>query len=206
MDAGTLAMPRRPLRPAPAPAPAAPVISNTRLAMMIVIGTETMLFAGLIGTFLVFRLAAPAWPPPGQARLPLAVTWANTAVLLGSILPMTAALRAVRRDDQAALARALVVTALLGTVFLGVQGFEWARLLRQGLTLASGTYGATFYVLIGCHAAHVLIAVAWLVATTLFAMLGRFSAARHAALEMCGMYWYFVCGLWMILFPLVYLA
>lgn len=204
MDAGTLAMPRRTLRPAPAPI--VPVVSNTRLAMMIVIGTESMLFAGLIGAFLVFRLAASVWPPAGQARLPLAVTWANTAVLLGSLLPMTAALRAVRRDDQSALSRALVVTALLGVLFLAVQGFEWASLLREGLTPASGTYGATFYVLIGCHAAHVLIAVAWLAATTLLAALGRFTPAHHAALEMCGMYWYFVCALWMILFPLVYLT
>ncbi len=98
------------------------------------------------------------------------------------------------------------MTALLGTLFLAVQGAEWVRLLHQGLTLASGTYGATFYVLIGCHAAHVLVAVAWLVATVLLAGLGRFTASRHAALEMCGIYWYFVCGLWVILFPLVYLT
>jgi heme/copper-type cytochrome/quinol oxidase subunit 3 len=98
----------------------------------------------------------------------------------------------------------LVTTAVLGATFLLVQGFEWIRLVHHGLTLGSGTYGATFYVLIGCHAVHVLAAVGWLAVTTVLARGGAFRAARHAALEMCGVYWYFVCALWLVLFPLVY--
>jgi cytochrome c oxidase subunit 3 len=72
------------------------------------------------------------------------------------------------------------------------------------LTLASGTYGATFYVLIGCHAFHVLIAVSWLAVVALLARRGVFTPLRHVGLEMCAIYWYFVCALWLILFPLVY--
>jgi cytochrome c oxidase subunit 3 len=67
-------------------------------------------------------------------------------------------------------------------------------------------YGATFYVLIGCHGLHVLIAVLWLAAVTLLARGGAFDAQRHAGLEMCAIYWYFVCALWVVLFPLVYLT
>jgi heme/copper-type cytochrome/quinol oxidase subunit 3 len=113
---------------------------------------------------------------------------------------------AVRRDDAAAVTRNLSLATLMGVLFLAVQGFEWTRLVRHGLTLGSSIYGATFYVLIGCHAFHVLLAVLWLVTVTALAGRGFFTAAKHAPLEMCAIYWYFVCGLWVILFPLVYLA
>ena len=181
-------------------------MSNARLAMIVLIAGESMLFAGLIGAFLVFRLAARDWPPRDLPRLPLGITAANSAVLFGTIIPMQRALRAARRYDRRRLARSLGETALLGGTFLLVQGIEWVRLVRHGLTLASGTYGATFYVLIGCHGVHVLAAVIWLAVTALLARRGAFTAGRQAPLEMCAIYWYFVCGLWLVLFPLVYLS
>jgi cytochrome c oxidase subunit 3 len=196
-------MPRR--LPPLAPEPAAPPVSNARLAMIALIAGESMLFAGLIGTYLVFRLAARTWPPADMPRLPLGLTALNTLVLLGSVIPMARALRAVRRDDLPGLGRAIVQTALLGTLFLVVQGSEWVRLVGHGLTLGSSMYGATFYTLIGCHGLHVLTAVSWLGITAVLAHRGRFTAARHTPLEMCAIYWYFVCALWVVLFPLVYL-
>jgi cytochrome c oxidase subunit 3 len=182
----------------------APVVSNTRLAMAILIGAESMLFAGLIGAYLVFRLAARDWPPPDLPHLPLGVTTANTAVLLASLVPMTRALRRVRRLDRRGVVRAVTATAVLGGLFLAVQGFEWLRLVGHGLTLASSTYGATFYLLIGAHALHVLIAVGWLTVVALLARRGTYTPLRFAGLEMCAIYWYFVCALWLVLFPLVY--
>ncbi len=202
MSAGTLTMPRRHAALVPAPPP---VVSNARLAMLGLIVAETMLFAGFIGMFLVFRLSAPAWPPPNLPRLPLLLTGINSLVLFGSMVPMTLALRAVRRDDEPSARRYVRLTAILGTVFLVVQGFEWVRLVGHGLTLGSSTYGGSFYVLIGCHAAHVLTAVVWLGIVALLATRGRYSAKQHDGLEMCGIYWYFVSGLWAVLFPLVYL-
>lgn len=201
-DAGSLVMPRRSV---PYAVPdTGPPVSNTRLAMLVVIAAESMLFAGLIGTYLVFRLSQK-WPPADLPHLPLGLTAANSALLFASLVPMTRALRAVRRDDRKTLVSALRLTVLLGALFLLVQGFEWVRLVRHGLTLGGSMYGATFYVLIGCHAAHVFAAVTWLAVTAILARRGVFRAARHAALEMCGIYWYFVCALWVILFPLVYI-
>jgi len=109
-------------------------------------------------------------------------------------------------DDRFGAAHQVMWTAILGTVFLAVQGLEWTRLVAHGLTLSSGTYGSTFYVLIGCHALHVVVAVVWLAVVAVLARNGGFTAARHAALETCAIYWYLVCGLWAFLFPLVYLA
>jgi cytochrome c oxidase subunit 3 len=165
-----------------------------------------MFFTGLVGAYIVFRLAAKDWPPADLPRLPIGVTAVNTLVLFASIVPMARALRAIRADDRLGAARSALWTALLGTAFLAIQGFEWVRLVQHGLTLSSGTYGGIFYVLIGCHGLHVLVAVAWLLAVAALAHNGRFTAARHAALETCTFYWYLVCGLWAFLFPLVYLS
>src|SRR5207249_3924970 len=97
------------------------------------------------------------WSAIGLARSDSAA--AAPRLLFASAVPMTRALGAVRRNDRPALVRALALTLLLGTTFLAVQGLEWVRLVRHGLTLGSSMYGAAFYTLIGCHGVHVLIAV-----------------------------------------------
>lgn len=188
------------------PVPAqAPMISNARLALVMFLAAEAMFFAGLIGAFIVFRLGSPSWPPPFQPRLPVAVTGVNTLILLLSAVTMHWALRAVRAGEFSRLIRQLVTTALLGLLFLAIQGFEWIRLVHFGLTVSSGVYGATFYTLIGCHALHVFGAVIWLLTVLGLALRGRFTASRHAGVVLCSMYWTFVVGLWPILYGLVYL-
>ena len=182
-----------------------PVISNTQLAMVAVIVGELMMFAGLIGGYLVFRLRTTEWPPEGLPRLPVALTALNTLVLVASVVPMRAALAHVRANRIGEAGRAATLAAGLGGVFVAIQGFEWSRLVRHGLTLGSGGYGGAFYVLIGCHAVHVLIAIAFVAAVAVLVRRGRLDAERHTPLEMCATYWYFVVALWLGLFPLVYL-
>jgi heme/copper-type cytochrome/quinol oxidase subunit 3 len=164
-----------------------------------------MFFAALVGGYLVFRLRSATWPPGDLPQLPIAITWANTFVLLTSAYTMTrarAALRASRRPD---LERWMVATAVLGTLFLAVQGSEWVRLIRHGLTMSTSIYGATFYTLVGCHALHVLGAVIWLLVMMVRVFGERFAGRIRVPLELCGMYWLFVVFLWGALFPLVYL-
>jgi len=182
-----------------------PFISSAMLAIMMLIASEMMLFSGLIGSFLIFRLQAPFWPPPALPRLPIAVTWVNTFVLLSSALTMTLALRAVHRSRQRLLRRYLLATLALGVTFLAVQGGEWVRLVAHGLKLSSGMYGGTFYLLIGCHGAHVTAGVVWLACVVKAAMGGRYNARNAGGIEVCAVYWYFVCAVWPVLFGLVYL-
>src|SRR5208282_338245 len=182
-----------------------PFISSAMLAIMMVIASEMMLFSGLIGSFLVYRMSAALWPPPALPRLPIAVTWVNTFVLLSSALTMTLALRAVHRSRQRLTRRYLLATLALGVTFLAVQGSEWVRLVAHGLKLSSGTYGGTFYLLIGCHGAHVTAGVIWLACVAMAAMGGRYNARNAGGIELCAVYWYFVCAVWPLLFGLVYL-
>jgi len=182
-------------------------ISNARLGVLILLGAETMLFSGLIGAFLVFRMGNITWPPPSHIniQLPRAVTGINTVLLILSGYTMFQALRTIQKDRVNQLRNWLLLTGGLGLLFLVIQGSEWIQLVHNGLTLQSGVYGGIFYVLIGCHAAHVLGAVIWLFIVFGIAVAGRFSAAHHIGVETCTMYWIFVVALWPILYVLVYL-
>ncbi|MBI2216697.1 MAG: heme-copper oxidase subunit III [Candidatus Rokubacteria bacterium] len=187
------------------PDPRRPILDNARLATLFLIVAEVMLFAGLVSGFFVLRLGAPVWPPPLEPRLPVAATAVNTLVLLASSVAMLAARRALAERDLAALARRVGVTAALGALFLTVQGFEWVRLVRFGLTVSSGAYGSTFYTLIGAHALHVLVALLWVLLTLQLIVRGRFSPDRPGMMRACAMYWHFVVLLWPVLYVTVYL-
>ena len=190
----------------PPPSSSAPVISNARLGLMMFIGAEVMFFAGLIGAFLVLRLSSDVWPPPSQPRLPVWITGFNTLVLLFSAFTMHRAVLAARAHDRVRLAGWLLHTAVLGTVFLCIQGYEWVRLIGFGLTMRSGLYGSTFYALIGLHGLHVLGALVWLGVVWKLARQGRYgSGGSSIGVELCSMYWMFVVGLWPVLYGLVYL-
>jgi heme/copper-type cytochrome/quinol oxidase subunit 3 len=181
-------------------------LDNARLAMLVLMSGEVMFFSGLVSAYLVLRSAAPVWPPPLQPRLPIAVTGANTLVLLASSVCMAAAVRACRQHEARGLRRWLAATAVLGALFLAVQGYEWVRLVRFGVTLSSGVFGGTFYTLIGAHAAHVLGALVWLTVTLVLALRGAFDGARGTPVETCAMYWHFVVALWPLLYLAVYLT
>ena len=199
MTTRAIAMPRATLSATPRP-----LVSSALIAVIAVMVAEGMLFAGLIGSFLVFRLSAPAWPPADLPSLPLGVTIVNTGVLGSSLLPLTRALRTLRSGGAGDVARGIRIAATLGMLFLFVQGAEWVHLVGHGVTLGTSIYGATFYLLIGCHAAHVLAAVLWLGGLAVYARSGRLRPERSVLLETATIYWYFVCVLWVVLFGLVY--
>ncbi len=189
----------------PPPSGTEPVISNARLGLMMFIGAEVMFFAGLIGAFLVLRLSSEVWPPPSQPRLPVWITGFNTVVLLCSGLAVHRASLAARLRDPLRLSGWLLATAVLGALFLCIQGYEWVRLIGFGLTMRSGLYGSTFYALIGLHGLHVLGALVWVAVVWSLARKGRYASDRAADVELCAMYWLFVVALWPVLYGLVYL-
>ena len=183
-----------------------PAVENGVLGMAIFLGTEVMVFAGLISAFLILRASSGTWPPPGQPRLPIGITGVNTLLLLYSAYTMRRAAAASRMHGNVETVRWLGATVALGTIFLLVQGSEWMRLLAFGLHASSSLYGATFYTLIGCHALHVLIAVIALL-IVLFGIWRSAPTRRSATrLQVCQLYWFFVVAIWPVLYVLVYLS
>lgn len=178
---------------------------NSVVGMVLFLFTEAMIFAALVSAFLVLQARAPVWPPPGQPRLPVGVTGVNTLLLIASGFTM------LRADARARAGRRVApwlrITAALGVVFLVVQGTEWARLLAFGLTGESGVYAATFYTLVGIHAAHVVAALAVLLVYLRRAGRAGIGGAGTGAwswLRACTMYWVFVVAVWPILYALLY--
>ena len=185
--------------------PQTPIGNNVWLAVLMFLGAEAMFFAGLMGAYIVFRVGAAVWPPPFQPRLPVGVTGVNTMILLVSAVTIRFALRGARRGDGTRLVRWLGLTALLGAIFLAVQGYEWIELIQFGLTVSSSVYDGLFYTLIGFHALHVFGALVWLMVVFALARRGRYAKDRYLGVQTCAMYWTFVVALWPALYGLVYL-
>lgn len=180
-----------------------PAVASGVLGVVIFVAAEIMFFAGLISAYLIARAGAIGWPPADQPRLPVEVTAVNTAVLLASGVLLFAAARSPVTGRAARRGGRLLGAALaLGACFVLVQGVEWARLVRFGLTLTSSTYGSFFYLIVGAHALH---AVAALLALSLLTVRGLRGTLTREAFEAAAVFWYFVVGLWPILYALVYL-
>jgi cytochrome c oxidase subunit III len=179
-----------------------PVYSGL-LGMMFLIFTELMMFAGLISAFVIVKAGAidGVWPPVGQPRLPVEATAFNTLVLLASGIVMFRASRRFDLDPSSAK-KPLGVAMGLGIFFVLFQGKEWLDLLSQGLTMTHTTYGSFFYLIVGFHGLHAVIAifsVGWLYLRV------SSGTARASQVKTTALFWYFVVSLWPILYWLVYL-
>jgi cytochrome c oxidase subunit 3 len=95
----------------------------------------------------------------------------------------------------------MAAAMVFGAAFVALQGAEWVALLRQGLTLTSSSLGSFFYLIIGVHALHVVVALALLVYTWIRLQRGWLASSQLAAAEV---FWYFVVGIWPVLYLVVY--
>ena len=99
----------------------------------------------------------------------------------------------------------LMAVAVLGSMFLGAQAYEFTEFYREGLKLQTNLFGSSFFVLTGFHGAHVTIGVFWLLVLWLEAWKRRLPASRAPTLEIAGLYWHFVDIVWIAIFTLIYL-
>jgi heme/copper-type cytochrome/quinol oxidase subunit 3 len=187
------------------PAVTRPATPNYRLGTLAFLMAGTMLFAGLIGGYLVLRFAAGAWPGPGLPRLPVRLAGFNTLVIALSSAAFHRAVSSLRGLDARGLRRWLFAAAGLGSLFLLLQVTQWSLLLRSGLSFTATSYGATFYTLTGVHAAHALSGVVWLLTIALRQRELWVPDIRQRGIEVCGLYWHFVGLVWLGLYVVLYL-
>lgn len=177
------------------------LVPNEVLGMLLFVAVEAMMFAGLISAFMIVKSGAPIWPPPGQPRLPVEATAFNTAALLASGGVLWVANRKHAEDPWSA-ERPLLVSMLLGAFFVLFQGYEWVQLLAEGLTMTSSQLGAFFYLMVGMHALHAVVAIGGLFYVYQKLRRGTLSEGTFLAAQI---FWYFVVGLWPILYWRVYM-
>jgi len=153
------------------------------------------------------------WPTNGpenvggdfQTMGPWGIPALNTVLLLTSGVTITLSHWALKARDQAKTVMWLAATVLLGAVFLGFQAYEYMHAYQDlNLTLESGVYGSTFYMLTGFHGFHVTIGTVMLLVITIRAAKGHFTPDRHFAFEGVAWYWHFVDVVWLGLFIFVY--
>jgi len=185
-------------------APASP--ATAKFGMIMFLSSEAMLFAGLIGGYIVLRLSQAQWPPfPDSPHLPVFLTGVNTVFLVASSFTYHFAEGAVQKGRRGLLW--LAVTILLGSIFVGVQCYEWTHLYHEGLWFnKGGVYGSSFFLMTGFHGAHVMIGVLLIIWVFLRQLFTRcYTPARHVSLGNVGLYWHFVDVVWIFLFSIVYL-
>jgi cytochrome c oxidase subunit 3 len=148
--------------------------------------------------------------PPGiiepfQTKTPFWLPTINTALLLSSGVTLTIAHHALRAGHRGTTVLWMWATVLLGLTFVFVQGYEYFHAYHElNLTLRSGAYGSTFFMLTGFHGFHVIVGMLMLFFITLRLMKGHFTPDKHFGFEGAAWYWHFVDVVWLGLYTLVY--
>ena len=179
-------------------------LSNTKLAMWLFLGSECLLFGGLISTYMLYRNRHSDDVGPDQLW-DIPFTSASSFVLLMSSLTMVLAVSAANREDDRNTKVWLLVTATLGGLFVAGQVYEFTAFYREGLGYTESLFASSFYTLTGFHGVHVSVGIIMLIALTGMVAKGRISGDKAETVEMIGLYWHFVDIVWIIIFTLVYL-
>jgi len=175
-------------------------ISTGKIAMLITLGTESVFFITLLVAYAALRDQV-SWDVPHTLSR-LAIPMINSCILLASALVAWWTNRVIVRDNRPALRNGLLVTLLLGLVFVAGQIYEFNN---AGLSIDDQAFGGVFFTLLGFHAVHVLAGVVFLGLNLMRTILGDFSAERYEAVELGVWFWYYVTAVWGVLFVALYL-
>jgi len=187
------------------------------LGMWLFLITEIMFFGGMFTAYIAYRTFYPEAFAAASHHLDILLGGINTAVLILSSLTMALAVRSAQIGDRRALVIFLVMTLVLGCVFLGIKGVEWEHKFEErhvpgpsfhfeGKNPAnSELFFSLYFAMTGLHALHMVIGVAILAVLIVQARRGRFTAEYNTPVDLTGLYWHFVDIVWIFLFPLLYL-
>jgi cytochrome c oxidase subunit III len=188
------------------------------LGMWVFLVTEIMFFSGMFLAYAVYRRAFPEVFSIASNTLDVVIGAVNTGVLLCSSFTMVLAVHASQIGNRKLLVVFLILTLLLGGVFLGVKAYEWNQKFEEhhvpGPTFhLEGTtqqgqaqlFFSLYFAMTGVHALHMVIGAGLLLVLVFQAYAGRFSPSYNTPVDMSGLYWHFVDIIWIFLFPLLYL-
>jgi cytochrome c oxidase subunit 3/cytochrome o ubiquinol oxidase subunit 3 len=183
-------------------------LDNTKMAMWAFLGSECLFFGSMITTYLLYRrrLSGSAEGPLPFEIYDIPFTSVSSFVLLMSSLTMVLALSSIQRADQRGMRTWLLATALLGTIFIGGQIYEFTTFVDEGMKFGSSPASSAFYMLTGFHGAHVTGGIFMLLALVGLSLSGKLRAPADARkVELIGLYWHFVDIVWIVIFTVVYL-
>ena len=179
-------------------------LSNNKLGMWLFLGSECLLFGGLISTYMLYRGRHSQNLGPDQLW-DIPFTSSSSFVLLMSSLTMVLAVSAAKRDDDRNTKLWLSITALLGSLFVAGQVYEFTTFYREGLGYTTSLFSSSFYTLTGFHGVHVSVGIIMLLSLVGMITKGRIHGNKAEVVELIGLYWHFVDIVWILIFTLVYL-
>ena len=190
---------------------------SSTLGMWAFLATEVLFFGGLFTGYLVYRSNYPEAFDIGSALLDIQLGAINTAVLIFSSLTMAMAVHSAQQGNKNKIALFLILTIILGSIFLGIKAVEYSHKIHvhllPGPSFALDSphvdqvriFYSFYFTMTGMHAFHMVIGIGLLSYLVIQARKGRYKTTYNTPVDMIGLYWHFVDIVWIFLFPLLYL-
>jgi cytochrome c oxidase subunit 3 len=191
-----------------------------KVMMWIFLLSDTFIFSCFLIGYMVMRMSAvDPWPNSSEVfaleigghHIPLVLIAIMTFILITSSGTMAMAVNYGYRKNKKAAAWLMLATALLGLSFVGMQAFEWSKLISEGVRpwgnpFGAVQFGAVFFMVTGFHGLHVSIGVIYLTVVAIKILKGHYEeSGNYEIVEIAGLYWHFVDLVWVFIFALFYL-
>ena len=187
--------------------------------MWIFLLSDTFIFTSFLTGYMTVRLSSTApWPIPSEVfaltlfgeSIPLVLIAIMTFVLITSSGTMALAVNYGYRRDKQKTFWLMVATAALGATFVGMQVFEWSKLISEGVRpwanpMGAAQFGSCFFMITGFHGLHVSIGVIYLLVVAFKVKNGHYDNRGYEIVEITGLYWHFVDLVWVFIFAFFYL-
>lgn len=204
-------------------------VSWGKAMMWIFLLSDTFIFGCFLLAYMTARMSTPVpWPNPsevfaltiGGQDVPLILIAIMTFILISSSGTMAMAVNFGYRQERTKTAALMLLTAALGASFVGMQAFEWTKLITEGVRpwenpWGAAQFGSSFFMITGFHGTHVTFGVIFLLITARKVLRGDFETGRrgfftsrkgnYEIVEIMGLYWHFVDLVWVFIFAFFYL-
>ena len=179
-----------------------PLIANvSTVGLPIFILSEIFIFLSLFASYWMMRLGVESWPPAGTPEINKVIPLIMTVILVTSSITIHIGEEKLEHGDRSGFNNWLIITIILGTVFLGFTVYEYNHLIHAGFVPSTNIYSTAFYSITGFHASHVFIGIAVFVAVLLPSLGGR---TNKAFVTCASVYWHFVDIVWFFVASQVY--
>lgn len=194
-------------------------VSWGKAMMWIFLLSDTFIFSCFLIAYMTVRWSTPVpWPPTSEVfaltlfghHIPLILIAIMTFVLITSSGTMALAVNYGYRGNKKVTALLMFATAFLGLTFVGMQAFEWSKLISEGVRpwgnpMGAPQFGAIFFMVTGFHGFHVSIGVIYLAIVAIKVAKGHYEERGYGIVEVAGLYWHFVDLVWVFIFAFFYL-
>lgn len=195
-------------------------VSWGKAMMWIFLLSDTFVFSCFLTGYMTVRISTTVpWPNPshvfalhiGGREVPLILIAIMTFVLISSSGTMAMAVNCAYRRQRRQCATLMLATAAFGATFVGMQAFEWTKLILEGVRpwgnpMGAPQFGSTFFMITGFHGLHVTCGVIYLLIVASRVLRGRYErSGNYQIVEIAGLYWHFVDLVWVFIFALFYL-